>query len=265
MVKSVERAIQICELLGEGGALSLAQIARRIQAPKTTVYEILATLESQRLVLRDDVAGTFNLGMRLISLGQLAQRGFELRRVVLPFLQQLNRELDETVHLTVLEEDHVLYVECVESSKRLRTYSVIGIRGPLYCTAVGKAILAYLPPAERRSLVERMQFETFTPNTIVSRESLESDLHAISARGYSIDDEEHEPGVRCVGAPIFDARGRVVASISVSGPTQRVTREAVPGLAERVTAVTDQISRQLTSTGRVGAALVPSRTAAGHE
>ena len=121
MVKSVERAIQICELLGEGGALSLAQIARRIQAPKTTVYEILATLESQRLVLRDDVAGTFNLGMRLISLGQLAQRGFELRRVVLPFLQQLNRELDETVHLTVLEEDHVLYVECVESSKRLRT------------------------------------------------------------------------------------------------------------------------------------------------
>ena len=130
---------------------------------------------------------------------------------------------------------------------------------------MGKAILAYLPPAERRSLVERMQFETFTPNTIVSRESLESDLHAISARGYSIDDEEHEPGVRCVGAPIFDARGRVVASISVSGPTQRVTREAVPGLAERVTAVTDQISRQLTSTGRVGAALVPSRTAAGHE
>jgi IclR family transcriptional regulator, KDG regulon repressor len=245
MVNSVQRAAAILSLLSRERRLTLSEVSRSLGIPKSTTHSILETLEQDGLVGRDEPTGTFRLGIRLLELGQAAQENFELRRVASQYLLALNRELNETVHLTVLDGDVVLYVECFESSKRLRTYSVIGVRAPLHCTAVGKAILAFLDDDEQIRLVNRIPLKRFTAHTITGRSALRAHLRAVRARGWSVDDVEHEEGVRCVGAPVFDNLGRVCASISISGPTQRVTTNALPALAEKARATALEISRQL--------------------
>ncbi len=245
MVNSVARAFAILTLLGKKGRLTLSQLCRDLKIPKSTAFSILETLEKEQAVVREDETGMYSLGIRLLELGQEAQANFELRRVASPVLQQLNREIDETVHLTVLDNDEVLYVDCYESSKRLRTYSVIGVRAPLYCTAVGKAILAFLDDDERMKLLNHMRFERFTPKTITDRKSLLHELEEVRRLGYSIDDIEHEEGVRCVGAPIYNNRGRVCASLSISGPASRITEERIPFFAQKAIETAQEISRRL--------------------
>jgi IclR family transcriptional regulator, KDG regulon repressor len=245
MVPSVARAIGILDYLAKHGRAGLSRIAKDLSIPKSTAFSILESLEKGQLVEKEPSTLTFCLGIRLLELGQEAQQNFELRRVASPFLREWNREIDETVHLTVLDGEMVLYVECFESSKRLRTYSVIGVRAPLHCTAVGKALLAFLEEEERARLIARMRLERFTANTITDRGSLLADLALVRRRGYAVDDVEHEEGVRCAGAPIFDNRGRVCASISVSGPTQRITARNVGIFARQAMATASKISTRL--------------------
>lgn len=164
-VKSVSRAIGILDTLGERGSLSLSTVSKAINAPKTTAFDILNTLEATGMVLRDPERNLYELGLHNIELGYKTAKSFSLRNIIAPYLTQLNAELDETVHLTVPEGDQVLYIDCYESSKRLRTYSVIGIRGPLHCTSVGKALLAFLPEDRRNELVSSitLKFSRRTP------------------------------------------------------------------------------------------------------
>lgn len=250
MVNSVKRAFSILTLLGIKGRMTLSQLCRELKIPKSTAFSILETLEHEHAVIREEETGMYSLGIRLLELGQEAQQNFELRRVASPVLQQLNRETDETVHLTVLDNDVVLYVDCYESSKRLRTYSVIGVRAPLYCTAVGKAILAFLDHDEQMRIINRMQFQRFTPNTITVRTALLENLEEVRRRGYSVDDIEHEEGVRCVGAPIYNNKGRVCASLSISGPSSRITAQRIERFAEKAIAAAQEISRRLGYRGR---------------
>jgi len=245
MVNSVKRAFAILTLLGIKGRMTLSQLCRELKIPKSTAFSILETLEHEQAVAREEETGMYTLGIRLLELGQEAQQNFELRRVASPILQQLNREIDETVHLTVLDNDVVLYVDCYESSKRLRTYSVIGVRAPLYCTAVGKAILAFLDYDEQMRIINRMQFQQFTPNTITDRDALLRNLEEVRQRGYSVDDIEHEEGVRCVGAPIYNNKGRVCASLSISGPASRITTERIEDFGQKAIATAQEISRRL--------------------
>jgi DNA-binding IclR family transcriptional regulator len=245
MVNSVKRAFAILTLLGIRGRMTLSQLCRELKIPKSTAFSILETLEHEQAVAREEETGMYTLGIRLLELGQEAQENFELRRVASPVLQQLNREIDETVHLTVLDNDVVLYVDCYESSKRLRTYSVIGVRAPLYCTAVGKAILAFLDYDEQMRIIKGMQFQRFTPNTITDRAALLRNLEEVRRRGYSVDDIEHEEGVRCVGAPIYNNKGRVCASLSISGPASRITTERIEDFGRKAIATAQEISRRL--------------------
>ncbi|GAB4221859.1 MAG: DNA-binding transcriptional regulator KdgR [Spirochaetales bacterium] len=245
MVNSVLRAFAILTLLGKKGRMTLSQLCRELRIPKSTAFSILETLEKEQAVAREEETGMYSLGIRLLELGQEAQQNFELRRVASPVLQQLNREIDETVHLTVLDNDVVLYVDCYESSKRLRTYSVIGVRAPLYCTAVGKALLAFLDPDEQGRILQRMEFHPFTPHTITSKEALQKNLEEVRRRGYSVDDIEHEEGVRCVGAPIYNNKGRVCASLSISGPASRISSERIELFGQKALATAREISRRL--------------------
>lgn len=245
MVNSVLRAFSILTLLGKKGRMTLSQLCRELRIPKSTAFSILETLEKEQAVTREEETGMYSLGIRLLELGQEAQQNFELRRVASPVLQQLNREIDETVHLTVLDNDVVLYVDCYESSKRLRTYSVIGVRAPLYCTAVGKAILAFLDQDEQSRVIQSLKFQKFTPSTITSKEALLIDLEEVRKRGYSVDNIEHEEGVRCVGAPIYNNKGRVCASLSISGPSSRITSERIEVFGHRSIAAAQEISRRL--------------------
>jgi len=160
-------------------------------------------------------------------------------------LRSLNEELDETVHLTILDGWEVLYVECFESIKQLRTYSVIGVRAPLHCTAVGKAILAFFTEKQVSEMIKAMGLPRFTGNTITDRQDLDRELAEIRKRGYAVDDAEHEEGVRCIGAPIRNHEAQVMASISVSGPSQRITPERDERVGRLLISKTEEISRRL--------------------
>ncbi len=245
MVKSVDRAIRILELLSENNKMGITEISKKLNLPKTTTFDIVSTLHERGILEKDEENNRYFLGLKLFELGDAARANFELRKIAVPYLKELNSKLDETVHLTVRDDDEALYIECFESTKRLRTYSVIGVRAPLYCTAVGKALLAFLPDEEIKKIVRKKGFIRFTPNTITDEKRLFDEIKKIRELGYSIDDVEHEEGVRCVGAPIRDHTGRVVASISVSGPTQRVTKSKVPQLAKIVMATAEEISSRL--------------------
>jgi len=244
-VRSVHRAIEILELLAARHDLTVTEIGRELDIPKATAHQILATLVAKRVLTRGPGSETYALGPNLFTLGSYARLNFDVVRVAAPHLRRLNELLDETIHLTVLRDGKLLYVDCYESTKRLRTHSSIGEIGDLHCTAVGKAVLAFQPPDDRRRLIGRSKLDRFTPNTIVDPVELEAELERVVERGYAVDDIEHEAGVRCVAAPIRNHDGRVIASLSVSGPDGRITPDRFEPLARDLIRTADDVSREL--------------------
>jgi DNA-binding IclR family transcriptional regulator len=245
MVNTVFKAMRILEKLGNGQALGLSEISRELGLPKSSAHGILETLVLEKAVEKNPSTGKYSLGLRLIELGNRAQQGLDICRIAAPFLNGLNLEFDETVHLTILEGDEVLYVDCIESRRRLRTYSVIGVRAPLYCTSVGKAILAFLPDDEVARIAGEKGLAAMTPTTITTLDRLFEEIGTIRKLGYAVDDMEHEDHLRCVGAPIRNARGEVFASISLSGPAERHTRARIAQMAPSLLRATEDISRRL--------------------
>lgn len=245
MVNTVKKAFDILFLLARSDSMGISEISSGLGIPKSSAHSIIMTMLENGILQRNPETRRVHLGPRLIELGNDAQTHLDLVRIANPLIRQLNEQTDETVHLTILDRDEVLYVDCVESKKRLRTYSVIGVRAPLYCTSVGKAILAFQPIDEVERIIDTYGLPPVTTNTITDRESLLEDLAKIRQRGYAIDDREHEEHLRCIGAPIRDARGTVFASISISGPEQRITYDAIPHLAEYVVTVAQTLSSRL--------------------
>jgi len=245
VVNTVQKAIRILETLAENSDLGLSELVRILELPKSSVHSILETLRVEKIVEREDNSGKYHLGVKLVELGNRARLELDICRIAAPFLQGLNVEFDETVHLTVLDRDEVLYVDCIESKRRLRTYSVIGVRAPLYCTSVGKAILAFQKDEEIRRIAREKGLKRITDSTIDSEQRLFEEVVKIRETGYAVDDMEHEEHLRCVGAPIRNARGEVFASLSLSGPAERNTRERIEQMASSVMRAGIEISRRL--------------------
>ena len=242
-VRSVRRAVRILEAFREGPSLTVTELSRALKLPKSSVYELVSTLAAEGLVKKDD--GRYRLGLRLVELARAANHDLEVRQVARPLIEKLRDEFNETVQLTVLDGEEILYVDGCESSRQLRTFFQAGDRAPLHCTALGKAILAVLPAGEMERYLQCRVLKAFTPRTLTDPAALRRDLERTAARGYSIDDMEHEEGVRCVAAPIRDREGRAFASISVSGPAHRVSPSRDAEIARRVMRVAEEISRRL--------------------
>jgi DNA-binding IclR family transcriptional regulator len=245
MVNMVKKAVSILNVLEEGKDLSLTELTQRLKFPKSSVHSLLETLKMEKFVEKDLITGKFHLGIKLIELGYRAQLELDICKISIPFLHGLNMEFDETVHLTVLDNDEALYVACIESRRRLRTYSVLGYRAPLYCTAVGKAILAFQPEEEIQRIIREKPLRKFTPNTIDTEERLFEDLSRIRKRGYATDDMEHEEHLRCIGVPIRDAHGHVCASLSLSGPAERNTHDRLKAIVPSLIDKGLEISKRL--------------------
>lgn len=245
MVNSVIKAVKILEIIGRGRPLGISEIGRELGIPKSSTHNLLQTLESEGFVEKNEDTNKYNLGTRLIELGYRAQNDLAICRISRPYLNGINQETDETVHLTLMDDDEVLYVDCVESKRRMRTYSVIGIKAPLYCTAVGKAILAELPEIHIKQIINSKGLAKLTDKTITNEVNLSQDLSETRIRGYSIDNKEHEDQLICVGAVIKDANGDAIASMSVSGPSDRMTEDRVASIGGLVKNATSEISRKL--------------------
>jgi IclR family acetate operon transcriptional repressor len=244
-VKTLEKALHVLSHLGERRReLSIREVARAVGLPTSTAYRLLAVLARHHYLQHGSAPGRYALGLRLAELGHLAIEGLELRVQARPALEAVMAETRETIHLMVPEGDAGMYIDRVESPQRIRVTASLGFREPLHVSAVGKAILAHLPREDSERILGRGLVRV-TPRTVTDPAQLRRQLREIVARGFAIDLEEGEAGVRCVGAPVFDHRGQVVASISVSAPAYRTPISKLLAWGPRVRAAADTVSQAL--------------------
>ncbi len=245
-VQVIDRAVAILQVLADSPAdLAPAEIAERLRLHKSTIHRLLMVLERHRFIRKNPAHGKYALGLRLFELGSRAAKGQSLRDHAQPFLARLVREAGETAHVAVLDDGDMVSVANVEGPRTLRMPSTVGRRTPAHCSAVGKAVLAFLPQSIFDDLIGRRPLIALTAKTLATAGALAAELRRIRARGYAIDDEEIEEGLRCVGAPVRDYTGQVVGALSIAGPTFRITKKKVPALAGSVLAVAGALSVEL--------------------
>ncbi len=243
MSQTLDRALQILDFVGEKPR-RIAEIAEFLEVHHSTALRFLHTLRNHGFVheLPDH---RYRLGAAMFRLGFQALDGLELRSVARPAMERLSAATGETVHLGSLEDGDVVYIEKIESQHPVRTVSRIGAIATLHCAGVSKAILAFLPEAERQALLASHELVRRTDHTLTSREALEADLALSRERGYVLDDEENEPGIHCVSAPIFSGDGEVAGSMSVSTPISRIDRDALLGFVPALLDATRSTSAML--------------------
>ncbi|HEX4222986.1 MAG TPA: IclR family transcriptional regulator [Pseudonocardiaceae bacterium] len=244
---SVRRALRLLLFVGDHDdprGVSLKDIATGLDLNKSTALRLFEPLVDFGLVTQDDETGRFRLGARVASLGQSFLSRVDLRAIAHPALRALMTDTGETVHLVIYDHPEVVYVDKVESPNVVHMRSEIGKRMPAYSTATGKAFLAHLP-ADRVADAIARGLPRRTANTITTEHDLLAELAKIRDNGWAVDNVENEDGVRCVGAPILDHVGSVVAALSVSGPTMRVTEDRVPQLGAQVRTVAEEISHRI--------------------
>jgi len=244
-LQAIDRAFSVLDLLGQSTKpMGLAQVTDALHLHKSTVHRFLMVLERHRMVERTP-EGNYRLGLKLYDLGNRAVQQFDLRDRVQPHLRRLVNEVGETAHLCIMEKALVVYLEKIEPSRSVRMTSRIGTSNPVYCTAVGKAMLAALPQDELRDILTRIRYVRLSKKTLMSEDELLRDLEKTRRRGYAVDDEEVEEGVRCVGAAILDSTGHPVAAVSVSGPSFRMTVQNVRSISGLLVECVQAISADL--------------------
>jgi IclR family acetate operon transcriptional repressor len=244
-VQSIDRALDILEALASRRSpTGISELAHHVDLHVSTVHRLLTTLVDRGYVRQDPETSRYHLAARVFSLASAADMQLDLRLVAHPYLEMLMRKVGETANLVTAGPDYVIYLDQVESMHLVKMFTAPGMRAPLYCTGTGKAILAFRSPPQQEAILAG-PFQRYTQHTLVVREDLERELAAIRARGYAVDNEEMEEGVRCLAVPVFDRRGDVTGAISVSGPTSRMTAARVEGFVPLVRSIADQLSRQL--------------------
>jgi len=244
-VQSVDRALRILEILkDERDGLGVTELSTHLEVSKSTVHRLLMSLLKKNFVKKDKNSGKYILGLKLIELGQIVSENIDIRKLAYPYLVQLVEILDETVHLASRDNNKIVYIDKIESSSSIQMYSKIGKRVPLHCTGIGKAILAFLPEEEVLHALEQIQLTRYTDNTIVKKEELLKHLKSIEKKGYSIDNEEHEKGIRCVAAPIFNYNKEVIAGISVTSLSVKLKGEKLVESTNEVVRIANEISKE---------------------
>lgn len=246
LCQSLTRAFGILETLAQAGReLGMKEISEQTRLNISTVFRLIQTMEECNLVERNRETRKYRMGLKVLSWGTRVLQSADLARQAAPFLEELNKKTRETVHLTVRDGDAGVYVYKLDSPIPLRIYSEIGKRAPLYCTGVGKVLLAAMPKHEREDWLKRNALQRCTPNTITDKTKLEREIAKIDRLGYALDNEEHEPHVKCAAAPIYDYTGRVIAAISVTVPSVRMAAKRVPELVHQVKDAAQKLSVQL--------------------
>lgn len=241
----VGKVLRILDLLDRSpSGLQLKDIAKLTGLNKSTAHRFLKHLEGEEYLFRDD-SGAYMVGPRLVRFGSGVGYQAMLSRMSRPVLEQLWRSTGETVNLATLAGTEILYVDVMESLHTFRLVSEIGVRRPLSCTALGKAMLAAMSAEQRELLIPTLRFESATPRSITSVARLRKDIAEIVRRGYALDDEEAVAGARCIGAAILDANGKVAGGISISGPTSRVNKTNLALIAKTVKQAALEISAKL--------------------
>lgn len=223
--------------------LGITELAQRLHLHKSTVHRILATLQRDGFVAQDPASGKYRLGLRLFELGSLVVNTMEIRRVARPYLEEIHAMCGETVHLAILDEGDVVYIDKIESTRRVRMYSEVGRRAPAHSTGLGKVLLAWLPDQALNAVLERKGLAAFTGRTITSAKEPREHLAQIRKQGYAVDSGEHEDLVRCAAAPIYDHRSHVIAAVSIAAVGVETTSHRFADFIKLISEKAQEMSR----------------------
>lgn len=241
-IRAVERALDVLLCFSsQTPTLTMTQISERVGINKSTVHRLLATLEVKRFVDRDPATGIYRPGLRLLQMAFLTLEHNDLRRIASPFLHNLCDQYRENVNLAMLDDTEVIYLDAIESPQRVKLAAAPGQRLPAYCTASGKAILAFLPEDVVKSILER-GMPMRTPTTIVTQEAFFKDISQIREQGFAISNQEYEDGINAVAAPISNLP---IASISIAGPAYRLTLERMLEIGPHLVVAANKIAAEV--------------------
>ena len=244
-IRAVERALDVLQCFtNQSPELTMSQISSMIGINKSTVHRLLTTLERKRFVERDPFTGVYKPGLRLLQIASLAMEHNTLRRLAGPFLQDLCSRHLENVNLSLLDGADVIYVDVIESSQRVKLAAVPGQRLPAFCTASGKAMLAFLPEDQVKRILER-GMPRYTQTTRTSPEAFFKNADEIREQGYAISVEEFEDGINAIAVPICN---QPIASISIAGPAYRLTRERMIEISPDLLATAKKIAMEVERT-----------------
>ena len=245
-MQTVDRALTVLELVGAGAdGLTLNEISRSSGLSKPTVWRFVRALCERGYIKKDSMTGRYKLGLKILNLTSQFLQSVQFREVAVPHLRRLQERTGETVNLAVLDEYDVIYIERRESPATVRAPFLMGKRAPAFCTALGRAMLAYLAPEDALRILNASPRKPRTPKTVTDVNEIVCGLQEVRRQGVSYDDEEHQVGTRCIGAPVFDITGKVVAAISVTGPLEHLSTERIEEITHTVKDAASSISAEL--------------------
>lgn len=243
MMDSVARIIRVIEYLADSKDwVSLRTMARDLDLSAASTFRILDSLKKLEYVHQENNSSRYKLSMKIAGVSSKVLANNNLNQIAHPFLQKLTYLTKETAHLAALDGQEIVYLDKVDTPQSMNMRSRIGQHARMNTTAVGKAILSRLPIAEYEQLAEKFEYLPITSNTIVERHTLDQEIAKVREQGYSIDNEENEIGIRCIGAPIFSFSGEVIGAISISGWIITMTNERIPELAPTIVDISSKIS-----------------------
>lgn len=244
-IKSLDRAMEVFEYLSEAQGKTLSVIAAEMNQSPATVYRILVTLEGRGLVQFDPDDQVWHIGARAFIIGSRFLRRTSLVDRARPIMRGLMEATGETANLGIERNGHVLFVSQFETHASIRAFFPPGTLSRLHASGIGKVLLAHMDPARIDKLLSDAPLERYTEHTLTDHGALREDLQLTRRRGYSIDGEEKNLGMRCIAAPIFDIHGEAIAGISVSGPTSRVSLDQIEPLSLSVVAAAAELTHAM--------------------
>jgi DNA-binding IclR family transcriptional regulator len=250
-VRSVGRTIDILEELANNPrGIGLLDLSKRTGLHKSTVHRLLSVLIDRGYVQKADRGQGYTLGLHMVELANSYLNSLDLKIEARLCMYELTEATRHTVFLALLHGRDVVYIDKTETFSSLRRFSIIGTRVPVHCTSLGKALLMDRSQDDLAEFFHGYDFKSLTPNTVTSRDAFFRSLEACRSRGYTVDDEEHERGVRCVGAPVYDYAGGIIAAVSLSGLADTIPREKIPELGNKIMQTAQEISLRMGYPGR---------------
>ncbi|OUP03837.1 transcriptional regulator [Anaerofilum sp. An201] len=244
--QSIQRIFGVIEALAaRPGGTSLQQLCAATGLAKSTAHRMLASLVEMGYVVQDSFTTRYRLTLKLFELGSAVVNDMDILAVARPHLDRLSRQTGEAVHLVLRDGADIVYLYKAEALGVRRMSSQVGLRAPMYCTGVGKAILATLPPAEVQSVWDSSAIHRITEHTIVDFSQLCEQLRAVRQKGFAIDDEENELGIRCVAVALPGPGGKAEAAFSLSSLVPHMSEERIAQLAQMSLSTRDAILRDL--------------------
>lgn len=246
LVQSVDRALSILEVVADHESIGIKEISQELNLNKATIHRLLSTLIYKGFVEQLPNSNKYRSTFKLFQLGNKRIQDIDILKVARPYISQLANEVNETIHLVVEDANEVVYIDKIEPKHSVFImHSRIGKRNPMYCTAVGKAILSHYPDIKIKQIWDSSKIIKITENTITDFDQFMQEINKIRTLGYAMDEQENEIGVRCVAATIFDHERKVAGAISLSAPTIRFDEEYLDIYPKKIQEYSNIISKEL--------------------